>query len=73
MTECNTELSKFPRLSQRTISADFNGGDITSVGGLPLIAALDKKLKLTESVAALLPDKRDQSHSVTSHNFAKDL
>jgi hypothetical protein len=62
MTECNTELSKFPRLSQRTISADFNGGDITSDGGLPLIAALDKKLKLTESVAALLPDKRDQSH-----------
>ena len=59
MTDCNTLLPGFPRLSKRKVQADFNGGDITSDGGSVLLGLLDKKLGLLASVAKSLPDERD--------------
>lgn len=57
----------FPALKGKKISANFNGGSITSDGGVILLREVDRKLDLISSVAACIPDKRDPKkvqHSV---------
>src|SRR5215211_2235705 len=48
----------FPLLSRKPIHLDFNGGSLSSDGGLLLLAQLDRQLHLTERVAACLHDPR---------------
>jgi len=60
VTECNQRVFEFSSSEKRKVQADFKGGDVTSNGGLVLIAELEKKLRLSKRIAALLPDHRDQ-------------
>jgi hypothetical protein len=57
---CSQQAMSFPLLSRKPLQVDFNGGLLSSDGGLLLLAQLDQKLRLTERVAACLHDPRLQ-------------
>lgn len=57
MTDCISHLG-FGFLSGKAIVGGFDGGDISSDGGLMLLAAVDQALGLTAQMAALLGDSR---------------
>lgn len=46
-------------LPQKTIDVDFNGGDITTNGGVQLVQLADQRLALVERLAACFQDGRD--------------
>ena len=58
MTQCTSQLSS-GFLGRKEIIGTFNGGDISSDGGLTLVAAADKRLGLTAELASLIPDHRE--------------
>jgi hypothetical protein len=61
VTECRVSPDLFPACKSRRVQADFDGGDITSDGGGLLVRQADRKLKLTQAVAAALRDPRRQN------------
>ena len=61
MTECNGLPLSFSRQKRRNIQADFNGGQLTSDAGAVLLREVDKHLGLIDSIAAVIPDRRDPS------------
>ena len=61
MTECKQTSFDFPTSKSRKIQADFNGGEVTSDGGVLLIRQADRKLKLTEELHQRLNDPRRQA------------
>lgn len=61
MTECTQESFKFPACKRRVVEANFEGGDITSDGGVLLLRQADRVLGLSEAIAAVLSDPRRQA------------
>ena len=59
MTQCSRESLTFSSLSPRRVEADFDGGHLTSDGGALLLREVDRRLGLTERLAACLSDRRD--------------
>src|SRR6266478_5780001 len=57
MADSSAPLS-FPLLSRKPVELDFSGGDLSSDGGLLLLAQLDRQVRLTERVAACIHDPR---------------
>src|ERR1700761_8081627 len=51
----------FPSVRGKEISADFNGGHLSSDGGLVLLKQLDRNLDLTAGLSGCLVDTRQQS------------
>src|SRR5437762_6335957 len=51
----------FPAVQRKKITAAFDGGRITSDGGVMLLAQAERRLGLAERLAAVIPDGRDQS------------
>ena len=60
MTQCIRQLS-FGFLGRKQVVGGFDGGNLSSDGGLMLLSAADGQLGLTPSLAKLLPDHRDPS------------
>ena len=58
MTVCNTEIIEYSRCKRRKVQAEFNGGDITSDGGVMLLRETDRRLQLTQRLAAAFNDPR---------------
>ncbi len=58
MTECTTKPLTFSSLGRRQIVADFQGGDLTSDGGLPLLREVDRRLGLIDALNAAIFDPR---------------
>lgn len=58
MSNCTQIKFKFPALKKRKILANFNGGSVTSDGGILLLRQVEKKMKLIESVSKVIPDNR---------------
>ncbi len=58
MTNCTQVGIEFPGCKRRRVEASFTGGEITSDGGVLLLREVDRRLRLTESVAAVLEDPR---------------
>jgi len=50
---------EFGRLGRRVIEANFDGGDLSSDGGLMLLRRVDERIGLTQAVAAVFGDGRD--------------
>jgi Transposase DDE domain group 1 len=48
-----------PSVRKKKVSAAFDAGQISSDGGVLLLAGVDKRLGLIETLAALIPDHRD--------------
>jgi hypothetical protein len=70
-TECISSEPESPlqlgRLDGRRVVAEFNGGHISSDGGLLLIRQVDQQYGLSEQIAACFTDHRDPSrveHSI---------
>lgn len=58
MTKCNRQPMLFASVDRRQIVADFQGGDLTSDGGLPLLREVDRKIALIDAMDAALDDPR---------------
>ena len=58
MTKCYQTSLQFPSVKRRKVEADFSGGDITSNGGIGLLAQVDQKMGLTKAVARAMGDTR---------------
>jgi len=61
VTICTTKTIEFSSCKRRKIQAQFCGGEITSDGGVMLLREADRRLRLTERIAPLLPDPRVKS------------
>lgn len=51
-------MLKFTSLNRKQVEANFEGGSITSNGGLLLLRETDKRLNLTESMSKCITDSR---------------
>jgi len=58
MTQCIQASFDYPACKSRKIVVDFNGGEVTSDGGLLLIRQADRKLGLTRALNEVLSDPR---------------
>lgn len=58
MTKCNPQTSLFPMVKGRKIDINFNGGNITSDGGVLLLQQAEKRLHLLSEVDKVLKDPR---------------
>lgn len=58
MTECTSEALRFASADRRQIVADFDGGDLTSDGGLPLLREVDRKIGLIDALNDAITDPR---------------
>ena len=61
MTQCKSESSlRFaPGPARRQVVADFEGGRLTTNGGLLALREVDRRLGLTQQLAAVIHDDRD--------------
>ena len=48
-----------PNVCKKKVTAAFDGGEVSSDGGVFLLAAADKRLGLIDTLADLIPDARD--------------
>ena len=58
----------FPAVRGRKITADFDGGRLTSDGGVMLLAMAERRLGIAARLARLVPDRRDPArvtHTLT--------
>lgn len=61
MTNCKTLSLQFPACKSRKVELNFEGGDVSSDGGILLLKEIDQQLGLLSKASACLPDPRDQS------------
>lgn len=59
MPDRTAQRIEFGRVGRRVIEANFDGGDLSSDGGLMLLRRVDERIGLTRAVAAVLSDPRD--------------
>src|SRR5271169_37757 len=60
-----------PSICQKKITAGFDGGLISSDGGVLLLAGADKRLGLIDTLAAIIPDHRNPD--LITHTMADIL
>lgn len=68
MSDCSTHPMLFESEAALTLEAAFDGGRITSDGGLPWLAKMDGELGLCEAISEYVPEwrKRKGRHSLHS-------
>ena len=59
MTDDNLPPFSFPAVSRKQVTAAFDGGRLTSDGGVMLLAMADRRLGIAERLARCFPDRRD--------------
>src|SRR6476659_3454470 len=59
MTDDNLPPFSFPAVSRKLVTAAFDGGRLTSNGGVMLLAMADRRLGIAERLARCFPDRRD--------------
>ena len=64
MTNCTTQPLLFASLDRRQIVAEFDGGDLTSDGGLPLLREVDRRIGLLDAINNSLRDPRNPFFTV---------
>ena len=67
MTHCNQSVLEFPACKRKKVEASFDGGEVSSDGGLLLLRQVDRKLGLSRRLARALQDprrKRSCDHSL---------
>jgi hypothetical protein len=60
-----------PSICQKKVTAAFDGGRISSDGGVILLAGADRRLGLIDTLAAIIPDHRDPE--LITHSMADIL
>ena len=76
MTKCKPRRPSLKRLRRQAVEVDFDGGTLTSDGGLLLLREVDKRLDLIRRISECIPDPRSplrtahpQSELLTSRIF----
>lgn len=64
MTHRTPNKITLKRLRSQAVEAQFDGGTLTSDGGLLLLREADQKLKLIERIDRVIPDPRDPRYTV---------
>src|SRR5205823_11523856 len=64
MTNDNLLPFCFPAVDRKKITAAFDGGRITSDGGVMLLAQAERRLGIADQLARVMPDKRDADRVV---------
>ena len=64
MDDDTTEPFGFPAIGRKKLTAAFDGGRLTSDGGVLLLAAAERHLGLCDRLAALISDPRDPSRVI---------
>ncbi len=68
MTDDTILPFSFPAVSRKKITADFDGGRLTSDGGVMLLAMAERRLGIAERLARIFPDRRDPAR--VTHTLA---
>lgn len=68
MTHDTTLPLSFPAVSRKQVTAAFDGGRLTSVGGVMLLAMAERRLGIADRLARIFPDRRDPAR--ITHSFA---
>lgn len=71
MTKRKRKRSSLKRLRRQSVEVDFDGGTLTSDGGLLLLREVDRRLDLIPRIAHAIPDPRDPFY--TTHPQAELL
>src|SRR5450759_2966627 len=66
MTDDTMLLFSFPAVHAKKVTAAFDGGRLTSNGGVLLIAMAERRLGLADKLARVFPDRRDPTRVVHS-------
>ena len=66
MAKCTLTSLSFSSFDRRKIQANFQGGDVSSDGGILLLRQMDRRLGLTKKLAEVLKDPR-QAHLIRHH------
>jgi hypothetical protein len=67
MSDDTVELFSFPAVARKKVTASFDGGRITSDGGVMLLAAAERRIGIAQKLAGLIADPRNPlfvTHSV---------
>lgn len=59
MTKCKPSKASLKRLRRQSVEVDFQGGTLTSDGGLVLLREVDRRLDLIRRINEAIPDPRD--------------
>jgi hypothetical protein len=68
MTDDTMLPFSFPAVHAKKVTAAFDGGRLTSNGGVMLLAMAKRRLGLADNLARVFPDRRDPTRVV--HMFA---
>src|ERR1035437_9202294 len=60
MTDNNLLRFSFPAVLRKQITAAFDGGRLTSDGGVMLLSMAERRLGIADRLARCFPDRRDQ-------------
>ncbi|MBX3630645.1 MAG: IS1380 family transposase [Nitrosomonas sp.] len=61
MTDCTQRSFDFPEVKKRVVEVNFEGGEITSDGGVMLLRQADRLIGLSKAVSSVLEDNRRQT------------
>jgi hypothetical protein len=61
MTDTTILPFSFPAVGRKKLPADFDGGRLTSDGGVMLLAMAERRLGIADRLARVFPDRRDPS------------
>jgi Transposase DDE domain group 1 len=64
MTDDNLPPFSFPAVSRKPVTAAFDGGRLTSDGGVMLLSMAERRLGVAERLARCFPDRRDPARIV---------
>ncbi|WP_264812280.1 transposase, partial [Gluconacetobacter sacchari] len=59
MSDDTSQPFLFPAIRRKKITADFDGGRITSDGGVLLLAAAERRIGMADRLARLIADPRN--------------
>src|ERR1700739_469267 len=68
MTDDTILSFSFPAVQAKKVTAAFDGGRLTSNGGVMLLAMAERRLGLANKLARMFPDRRDPTRR--AHSFA---
>jgi hypothetical protein len=66
MTDDTILPFSFPAVHTKKVTAAFDGGRLTSNGGVMLLAMAERRLGLADKLARVFPDRRDPTRVVHS-------
>ena len=66
MTDNTILPFSFPAVARKKITAAFDGGRLTSDGGVMLLALADRRIGVADKLACVFPEWRDASRIVRS-------